>query len=208
MPGPPIMGWQTFGDQHVMRRVFFTAIALAACRSALALEPESESPQAQARALAQEFVGLLKPRLKQAMDEGGPTRAIAVCADAAPAIADALSTRSGWTVERVSLKSRNASRAAPDPWERSVLLEFDRRQAAGEDAANISFGEIVGNRYRYMQAQGVEPLCLLCHGKGLADDVQETLKQYYPDDWAVGYSLGEVRGAISLSTAVEVDSAP
>ena len=35
-----------------------------------------------------------------------------------------------------------------------MLLEFDRRQAAGEDAANISFGEIVGNRYRYMQARG------------------------------------------------------
>ena len=50
-----------------------------------------------------------------------------------------------------------------------------------------------------MQAQAVEPLCLVCHGKGLSDEVQDALEQYYPDDTATGYSLGQVRGAISLS---------
>ena len=79
------------------------------------------------------------------------------------------------------------------------MFEFNRRQAEGEDAADIYFGEVVNGQYRYMQAQGVEPLCLLCHGKGLSDEVGTTLDQYYPDDWATGYSLGQVRGAISLS---------
>jgi len=180
-----------------------TGMALAMLSSAVALAaepgPQPEPPAKQAPALAQEFVSLLRPRLKQAMAEGGPAGAIAVCADVAPAIADSLSARSGWNVKRVSLKSRNASRAVPDEWERAVLLEFDRRQVAGEDAAGISFGEVVSGRYRYMQAQGVEPLCLLCHGKSLADDVKQTLRQYYPDDWATGYSQGQVRGAISLS---------
>jgi len=175
------------------------ALAMLLSAAALAAEPQPEPPAKQAAALAQEFVSLLRPRLKQAMAEGGPAGAIAVCADVAPAIADSLSARSGWHVKRVSLKSRNASRAVPDDWERAVLLEFDRRQVAGEDAADISFGEVVASQYRYMQAQGVEPLCLLCHGKGLADDVEQTLRQYYPDDWATGYSLGQVRGAISVS---------
>jgi len=175
------------------------ALAMLLSAAALAAEPQPEPPAKQAAALAQEFVSLLRPRLKQAMAEGGPAGAIAVCADVAPAIADSLSARSGWHVKRVSLKSRNASRAVPDDWERAVLLEFDRRQVAGEDAADISFGEVVAGQYRYMQAQGVEPLCLLCHGKGLADDVEQTLRQYYPDDWATGYSLGQVRGAISVS---------
>ena len=182
-----------------MRRAIFTALAVSSCAVALAGEPLVESAENQASALAQEFVGLLKPRLKKAMAEGGPTRAIAVCADVAPGIAESLSARSGWNVARVSLKSRNASRAVPDSWERSVLLEFDRRQAAGEDAATISFSEVVGGRYRYMQAQKVEPICLVCHGNDLADNVQETLRLYYPDDWATGYTLGQVRGAISLS---------
>ncbi len=188
--------------EYVMRKTVFLALAIMVSAAAMAAEPETASPAKEAGALAQEFIGLLKPRLKQAMAEGGPTRAIAVCADVAPGIADSLSTRSGWTVKRVSLKSRNASRAVPDGWERTVLLEFNRRQVAGEDAADISFGEVVGGQYRYMQAQGVEPMCLVCHGKGLADDVEQTLRQYYPDDWATGYSLGQVRGAISLSRAL------
>lgn len=182
-----------------MRTIILTAVSLAICAAALAAQPEAESPEQQAKALAQEFVGLLKPQLKRAMAAGGPTNAIAVCADVAPGIADSLSAQSGWIVGRVSLKSRNASRAVPDPWERDVLQDFDRRQAAGEEAAGISFGEVVGGQYRYMQAQAVEPVCLICHGKDLADDVSQILQQYYPDDWATGYSLGQVRGAISLS---------
>ncbi len=165
----------------------------------IAAEPDTGELALEAGRLAQQFVGRLKPQLKQAMAEGGPTHAIEVCADIAPSIADALSAESGWLVKRVSLKSRNASRAVPDQWEQGVLVEFDRRQAAGEAPADLHFGEIAGGRYRYLQAQGVEPLCLVCHGKGLADEVQLTLEQYYPDDWATGYELGEVRGAISLS---------
>lgn len=158
--------------------------------------------QQEAHALAQQFVGQLKPQLKNAMTQGGPTRAIEVCASVAPKIADALSAESGWTVKRVSLKSRNASRAIPDSWERQVLDQFDQRQAAGETAASLSYSATVGNQYRYMQAQVVEPLCLACHGQQLSQPVQDTLEQYYPDDWATGYTLGEVRGAISLTKAL------
>lgn len=159
----------------------------------------TDEQQQQAAALANKFVSMLKPQLKQAMAEGGPTHAIAVCTDIAPGIADALSGKSGWSVRRVSLKSRNASRAIPDDWERNVLLNFDRRQAAGDPASDLHVGEVVSGQYRYMQAQVVEPLCLACHGEALAEDVQEILQEYYPDDWATGYKLGEVRGAISVS---------
>ena len=50
-----------------------------------------------------------------------------------------------------------------------------------------------------MQAQGVEPVCLLCHGSKLDGAVTQALQAYYPDDTATGYTLGQVRGAISLS---------
>jgi non-ribosomal peptide synthetase component F len=181
-------------------RVLFTITLAAACHSfVIASEPDKQALEAEARDLASQFVGQLKPQLKQALGEGGPTRAIEVCAGVAPGIADALSAQSGWTIKRVSLKSRNASRAMPDPWEQQVLEQFDRRQAVGEAAAGLSYGEVANGRYRYMQAQGVEAVCLLCHGQELSQPVRATLEQYYPDDWATGYSLGQVRGAISLS---------
>ncbi|CAA0121314.1 Uncharacterised protein [Halioglobus japonicus] len=182
----------------IMRRLILIALLAVGYSQILSADTTNEH-QKQAAALADRFVGMLKPQLKQAMADGGPTNAIAVCADIAPEIADALSAESGWSVKRVSLKSRNASRAVPDTWEHDVLLDFDRRQAAGEAPADLYVGEVIKGQYRYMQAQVVEPLCLVCHGETLADDVQDTLQEYYPDDWATGYSLGEVRGAISVS---------
>jgi len=180
-------------------RFILSAAVLVAANAVLAADETTQSHEQQARALAKQFVGMLKPQLKQAMDQGGPSMAVAVCAKTAPAIADTLSTESGWTVKRVSLQPRNSSRAKPDEWEQAVLYDFNRRQAEGEKPSRIAFGEVVDGQYRFMQAQGVEPLCLLCHGKGLSDDAQAALDEYYPDDQATGYSLDQVRGAISIS---------
>lgn len=178
--------------QFLLPATFLLLVPLNLAADGVELEEE-------ASALAAEFIGRLKPQLKQAMQAGGAVNAIDVCAQQAPKIADALSVESGWNVKRVSLKARNASRALPDAWETAVLNEFNRRQAAGENPANIKYSEATNNSYRHMQAQGAQGLCLLCHGENIAADVQQTLDQYYPDDTATGYSLGQVRGAISLS---------
>jgi len=162
----------------------------------------------EASALASEFVGQLKPQLKQAMTEGGPVRAIEVCATVAPEIADGLSASSGWQVRRVSLRQRNATRAVPDDWERQVLESFDQRQAAGEAADKLSTDELKPARYRYIRAQATGPLCLVCHGESLSPEATDALDQYYPDDIARGYKLGEVRGAISLIKPLQENCGP
>lgn len=159
----------------------------------------------EAQQLVQQFVGQLKPQLQKSMQEGGPTLAIESCATIAPAIADALTAQTGWNVRRVSLKARNATRAEPDDWERSVLIQFDQRQAAGELPTTINFGETRGDYYRYMQAQGVDPVCLVCHGEQLSAPVKKLLDEYYPNERATGYSLGQLRGAISLSRPLACD---
>lgn len=181
----------------MFRRVF--AVFCLACPLVSAAPPAVDLDQ-QARSIAEEFIGELKPRLQQAMQAGGPVHAVEICASAAPRIADSLSAASGWHVRRVSLKSRNASRAIPDKWERGVLESFDQRQAAGESANGMYFSEHVGGNYRYMQAQSTAGVCLTCHGETLSEPVRDTLEQFYPDDLATGYQIGEVRGAISLST--------
>ncbi|MAC32798.1 MAG: hypothetical protein CME38_04240 [Haliea sp.] len=152
----------------------------------------------EARALVGRFVGQLKPQLQQAMAAGGPAQAVAVCAEVAPALMDSLSAETGWQVRRVSLQARNAERAEPDAWERAVLQQFAARQAAGTPASQLQQAAVTDGRFRYMQAQGTEGLCLACHGETLSPAVQEALDTHYPDDRATGYQLGEVRGAISL----------
>jgi hypothetical protein len=42
----------------------------------------------------------------------------------------------------------------------------------------------------------------VCHGENITAEVQQALDQYYPDDTATGYHLGQIRGAISLSKSL------
>ncbi|MFU8763120.1 MAG: DUF3365 domain-containing protein [Haliea sp.] len=184
-----------------MRRIFALSLLAAstlACAEPRPADTDASAVEAEAKALVQQFAGQLKPQLQQAIADGGPGKATAVCANIAPALMDELSASSGWAVRRVSLQPRNTERALPDAWERGVLERFNAQQAEGAPAQTLNYGAKVEGRYRYMQAQGVEPLCLMCHGTELAEPVRQALAEYYPEDSATGYSLGEVRGAISL----------
>lgn len=184
-------------DQWTCAAALLAACAISLC--AVAGADHEQALEAEARSLAAEFAGRLKPELQAALRDGGPVHAIGVCADKAPAIADALSVESGWLVKRVSLKARNASRAIPDRWETAVLEALEQRREAGEPATALSYSETTPSHYRYMQAQVVEGVCLTCHGKALSAEVSRALHEYYPDDRATAYNPGQVRGAISLS---------
>ena len=164
-----------------------------------AADIDSAQLKQQAIDIVKKFGGSLKPELIQAIQSGGPAHAISVCAEKAPAIARNLSNETGWIVKRVSLKARNSQSAIPDDWEKEVLKQFDQRQANGESASQMAYSEIVGNKFRFMKAQGVEAVCLSCHAAKIKPEVEAALKEKYPDDKALGYTLGQVRGAFSLT---------
>jgi hypothetical protein len=150
------------------------------------------------------------PRLLQALTDAiarsGAADAVTVCQDIAPKMAKAASEQTGWQIRRVSLRNRNP-KAVPDAWEREGLEGFDRRAAAGEAPAGLerSTVQTVDGKpvQRYMRALPTQGLCLGCHGpvEQLAPGVAERLKALYPDDRAVGYSLGQIRGAMTLKRA-------
>lgn len=157
-----------------------------------------ESLQNEARILVKAFVGTLKPLLSTTLQEKGPVAAIGVCAEKGPAIAAELSARSGWELRRVSLKPRNPELAMPDAWERQELERLAELAAAGGKGPSLNHGESVDARYRYLQAQSVEGVCLVCHGRNIDTAVAAAIREYYPKDSATGYQLGDIRGAISL----------
>jgi len=164
-----------------------------------AAQEKTAELQRQAADIVKTFAGRLKPRLVHALKQGGPVEAITVCSTVAPQIARQLSEETGWQVKRVSLKPRNRKTAVPDDWERATLASFDSRRAAGEPPSRLHAWAVVNGRFRYMQAQGVQPICLTCHGTHLDPVVKQALKQHYPGDQATGYSLGQLRGAFSLT---------
>ena len=183
-----------------------TAAALFAL-SAFASSAQDPAWVADARKVAGSVPPKLIAVLNDEIAKGGPEGAIAVCRDKAPELAKAASAESGWAIRRVSLKNRNP-KAVPDAWERAALEDFDRRAAGGESPATIEKAEVVvvdgKETYRYMKALPVQPLCVACHGSAeqLSPALKEKLKAVYPDDKGVGYSPGQIRGAITLKKPV------
>ena len=151
------------------------------------------------------FAGALQGRLSSAMADGGPTVAIEACNIAAPEIAKEASAARGWSVGRTSLKLRNPANA-PDAWELAVLQDFEVRKAAGEDPGTLDHAETVvadGQRtFRYMKAIPTQPVCIACHGTSIAPEVTARLDVLYPDDRARGFSVGDIRGAFSITQPV------
>ncbi|CAB9541252.1 hypothetical protein BROOK1789B_1777 [Bathymodiolus brooksi thiotrophic gill symbiont] len=149
--------------------------------------------------LVKQFGNALKPALKKAIKTKGLEHAVEFCAVKAPEITKKINQQNKeWTIKRVSLKNRNPS-AKPDNWERKVLKMFDKRQSNGESAKKMAYSEMVNGEFRFMKAQGVQGVCLSCHSKNIAKNIKSAIDKHYPNDKAIGYSLGQIRGAFSLS---------
>ena len=80
-----------------------------------------------------------------------------------------------------------------------MLEQFDKRQAGGESAQKMAYSEVIDGQFRFMKAQGVEEVCLKCHATKIAPETEKALQEHYANDSARGYSLGQIRGAFSLT---------
>ncbi|MBL4765892.1 MAG: DUF3365 domain-containing protein [Colwellia sp.] len=159
----------------------------------------------EARALVKAFGSDLKHVLKTSMKSEGPIKSLAVCNIQAGPIAKKNSSLSGWDIARTSLKVRNVSNA-PDEWESTILHQFEKRKAAGENIKNMEYAETVkvGDKrvFRYMKPIPTAGLCLTCHGGDVSEEVTQKVKSLYPNDQATGFNVGDIRGAFTLQKRI------
>lgn len=189
-----------------MRRKWALGVALAGGLCVAGAQPADEVRRfvEDGRRVAGDFMKQLGGELRRELELSGPLRAIIFCKFGAPEVASTLSRKTGWRVSRVSLGTRNPSLGQPDAWEHRVLTEFDQRVARGEKADGMEFSEVVrepgGAYFRYMRALPVDRVCMNCHGpsESLTREVRERLATDYPHDRGTGYSLGQVRGAVTI----------
>lgn len=187
--------------------LFLAAASL--CVHGYAAAEDTEAAITQSRQWATQLVQQTGAALKKELAASGPEGAIGVCKQVAPEIAGNLSRANGVRIARVSLKVRNAMLGQPDAWEQAVLADFDRRAAAGEKPDTMERAEIVsepaGRYFRYMKAIPTQPMCLACHGtpETLAPSIMEKLAADYPKDRATGYSVGQMRGAVTVKRPLD-----
>ena len=176
---------------------------LAGCAST----PDTTNLVAESRQTAGGLIQTLGGELKAAMTAGGPAEAIGVCKERAPKIAAEAAQRTGMQIKRVSLKNRNP-KGVPDAWEVEALAGLEKRLAAGEKPETLDTHAVVdtpnGKMYRYAKALVTQPACLNCHGaaENLSPEVKAKLGEAYPDDKAIGYSAGMIRGVLSMKKAL------
>lgn len=179
---------------------------LAGCATGPSAE-EQAAMAADARKASGALIQKLGGELKAALNEKGPEAAISVCKERAPQVAADVSKQSGFDVKRVSPRNRNPA-GVPDAWEAGAQAGLEKRMAAGEKPETLDTWQIVstptGKQFRYAKALPVAQVCLTCHGDPAAipDGVKARLAAEYPLDKATGYSLGMVRGIVSVKRAL------
>lgn len=177
-------------------------ILFAGCATGPSAE-EQAAMAADARKASGALVQKLGGELKAAVEASGPAGAIGVCKERAPQIAADISKQSGFTVTRVSPKNRNPA-GVPDAWETQAQAGLQKRLAAGEKPETLETWQVVdtptGKQFRYAKGLPTQQLCLTCHGDPatIPEPVKARLAAEYPNDKATGYSLGMLRGIVSV----------
>jgi len=192
------MGTMRFGRQ------VFTLGLLLATQAAFADDDEGRAFVEESRRVATQIVTQVRGELSKELERTGPIRAIVVCKYSVPEITSSISRQSGLRVTRVALRPRNRALGEADTWEQKVLLDFEKRVAKGEKAEALEFSEMVqepaGKAFRYMKALPMTQPCMVCHGpvSQLSEAVRAQLATEYPNDRAVEYQVGQVRGGVSV----------
>ena len=164
-------------------------------------ERRVESALAEARVAAKELSEAIRGLLMRELERGGLEGAVAVCSTTAQARTAEYRRTFGNDVRRVSLRRRNPANE-PDAYERRVLESFDRLPAEARPAAE--HWEVVREdgreALRYLKPVVASAMCLTCHGEKakIPPAVQAVVAREYPDDRATGFSVGDVRGAVSV----------
>ena len=183
-------------------------ISLVACgpapQEAASDTSSTEIPPAaleRARQAANALTGELIETLGNELGTSGPVGAVKVCAEMAPQIA-ANHSGDGVTVRRVTLKVRNPQ-DTPDDYEHGMLLDLEAKLADGtlpKEVAEV-VSDDTGSRLRSMRPLVIKGTCLNCHGdvESMDPELRTVLEERYPDDQAVGYQEGDLRGAVSVT---------
>lgn len=189
----------------------FAAVGIAAGTAlATAQTPDLKVYEAEARAAMQALRGALLKEVKTAMARD-PGAAIGVCRQLAPKITKRVAAASGWQISRTSLKTRNPANR-PSAEERAILLDFEKRSAAGQPAKSLRAVRLVTKNGRrsvhVMQAIPTGAPCLACHGRSIDAKIARELRRLYPEDRATGFKEGDIRGAFTLYKALGKRDAP
>ncbi len=160
-----------------------SVLAAAAAHGARFAPGEAPPPLRPAVERAERAIRAAACDVERRFGEGDPDANAVGCQGAAPV--------PGVRVGRTSARLRNPKNAPPG-WARAYLAETDGRKASEVAAAAYDLGDRVG----LLRPIEIRHRCLGCHARAedLPEGTREWLRSAYPEDRALGYALGDLRG--------------
>jgi uncharacterized protein (TIGR01244 family) len=148
------------------------------------------------RALAPAKQGL-SAALKGAMAES-PEAAVETCQLVAPSIT-AGAEQPGISIGRTSHRTRNPLND-PEAWMRPLLDDYLETPMERRPPRILDLGE---RGMGYVEPIYLKPMCATCHGAEIDADLLALIRERYPEDRAVDFMPGELRGLFWVVVAPE-----
>lgn len=153
------------------------------------------------RYLSQQAFQALSSVLMAQIEEVGPAGAVPFCNERALPLTDSVAWQHGISIRRIASRYRNPANAANEA-ESAMLLEWEKAIAALEQPKVRWFDQ--GDSISWYGAITIpNPRCLHCHGLLKEGDIHPKtmaqIKRYYPNDRAVNFELGDLRGMWKIS---------
>ena len=155
--------------------------------------------------LGDDLVGETKRKISttlvDAMEKGGVKYAAQFCNLVAYPIVDSMSRAHNARIRRVSDKPRNPKDAMNEEEQKVFAIFKAKAQMPNAELKPIVVQHDDGTVGYYAPIKISMPTCLKCHGevgKDIKAEDYKVLKSLYPNDVAVGYKEGELRGMFSI----------
>lgn len=163
----------------------------------IAAGPSLDSIRVEGRRIAKASFEALSQKLMQALEAGGVANAVQFCRANAGPFTDSLSAKQGVRIKRVAMQYRNPNNA-PNAQEKVFLDGFAALKAIGRDLKTADTAILLApGRMLFAKPILLLPQCVACHGevgKTLTEENYRLIRKQYPDDRAVGFSPGDLRG--------------
>jgi hypothetical protein len=137
----------------------------------------------------------LGKNLKGTMKTKGPVAAVAFCNTKAMPLTAEMEQKYDAKIKRVSIKVRNEANLASEA-EAQIIVKYIADLKNGKTLAPIT--RLDGDKVHYYAPIKVGGVCLNCHGTAVAKPIDSILKLKYPNDKALGYAKGDLRGIWSI----------
>lgn len=179
--------------------IFLIFIGFISCNHSLTPDEKQEYSD-KGKEIAQASFNALSEKLTEQMQMGGTAQAIPFCNIEAMPLTQQLSEKYNVTIKRTSDKLRN-QKNKPTERELKIIESYQKRLSEHKVIAPIV--EMDSNKNKHFYAPiTIKTNCLACHGKVkefVTVKTDSIIKSLYPNDKAVGYIEGELRGIWSIT---------